>query len=149
MEMISLLTEIEKTARRNRREVREVRQGQQILIDDKKQKDITVEIDNKPVNPQLPARLALRTMYNYAKPTLIGIELSITRLTITTNNFEINPNTIQMVRLYVQFDGLQDDDLNVHLANFLEIYNVFKINGVTDDAIRLRLFPFSLRNKAK
>ena len=39
--------------------------------------------------------------------------------------------------------------MNAHLANFLEVYDTFKINGATDDAIRLRLFPFSLRNWAK
>ena len=31
----------------------------------------------------------------------------------------------------------------------MEICDTFKHNGVTDDAIRLRLFPFSLRDKAK
>ncbi|XP_068666527.1 uncharacterized protein [Aristolochia californica] len=32
---------------------------------------------------------------------------------------------------------------------FLEIYDTVKINGVTEDTIRLRLFPFSLRDKAR
>ena len=32
--------------------------------------------------------------------------------------------------------------------NFLEICDTFKHNGASDDAIRLRLFPFSLRDKA-
>ena len=35
------------------------------------------------------------------------------------------------------------------MANFLEICDTIKINGVSDDAIRLRLFPFSLKDKAK
>ncbi|KAK5775790.1 hypothetical protein PVK06_043731 [Gossypium arboreum] len=90
-----------------------------------------------------------RTMYDYAKPSLTGTESSIVRPAIAANNFELKPNTIQMIQQFVQFDGLQDEDPNTHLANFLEFCNTFKINGVSVDAIRLRLFPFSLRNKAK
>ncbi|WRX26276.1 Retrotransposon gag domain - like 10 [Theobroma cacao] len=54
-----------------------------------------------------------------------------------------------MIQTTAQFGGLPNDDLNAHIVNFLEICDTFKANGVTDDAIRLRLFPFSLRNKAK
>ena len=32
------------------------------------------------------------------------------------------------------------------VANFLEIGDTFKVNGATNNVIRLRLFPFSLRN---
>ena len=88
-------------------------------------------------------------MYDYAKPTLTGTESSIVRSAVTANNFELKPNTIQMIQQFVQFDGLQDKDPNTHLANFLEFCYTFKINGVSDDAMRLQLFPFSLRDKAK
>ncbi|XP_068666390.1 uncharacterized protein [Aristolochia californica] len=48
-----------------------------------------------------------------------------------------------------QFSGSPLDDPNIHLAMFLEIYDIVKINGVTEDTIRLRLFSFSLRDKAR
>ncbi|KAK5776566.1 hypothetical protein PVK06_044526 [Gossypium arboreum] len=91
----------------------------------------------------------LRTMYDYAKPNLTGTESSIVRPAIAANNFELKPNTIQMIQKFVQFDSFQDEDPNAHLANFLEFCDTFKINGISDDSIHLRLFPFSLRNKAK
>jgi hypothetical protein len=40
-------------------------------------------------------------------------------------------------------------DDNSHLRHFLEIYNTFTIRGVTQDAVRLHHFPFSLLGKAK
>ncbi|XP_039117937.1 uncharacterized protein LOC120253705 [Dioscorea cayenensis subsp. rotundata] len=50
-----------------------------------------------------------------------------------------------MIQNSVQFDGLADEDPHADLARFIQICSTFKINSVSDDAIRLRLFPFSLR----
>ena len=90
-----------------------------------------------------------RTMSDYARPNLMGAESSILRPTVAANNFEIKPNVIQMVQQFIQFDGMQDEDPNAHLENFLEICDTFKINGASSDAIRLRLFPFLLRGRSK
>ncbi|CAL9016475.1 unnamed protein product [Prunus brigantina] len=56
---------------------------------------------------------------------------------------------ITMLQNSSVFYGLPNEDPNIHLAIFLEICDTSKFIGVTDDAIRLRLFPFSLKDKAK
>ena len=88
-----------------------------------------------------------RALKDYSVPN-VGVS-SIRRPPIQANNFEIKLAIIQMIQSLVQFRGLANDDPNLHIENFLEICDTFKHNGVTDDAIRLRLFPFSLNNKAK
>ena len=90
-----------------------------------------------------------RALRDYAVPSINGSNSSIRRPPIAANNFEIKPAIIQMIQTSVQFGGLSTDDPNTHITNFLEICDTFKHNGVSDDAIRLRLFPFSLRDKAK
>ncbi|KAJ9167352.1 hypothetical protein P3X46_022013 [Hevea brasiliensis] len=73
---------------------------------------------------------------------------SITRLRVEANNFELKPALCQMVQ-QSQFGGNPSESPHVHLAHFLEISDMLKINGVSDDAIRLRLFPFSLKDRAR
>ena len=90
-----------------------------------------------------------RTLLNFSMPGLDGIWQSIARPTINANNFESKPALLQMIQSSVQFYGLANEDPNAHIANFLEISDTFKYNGVSDDAIRLRLFPFTLKDKAK
>ena len=41
------------------------------------------------------------------------------------------------------------EDPNLHLSIFLDVCDTLKLNGVSTDAIRLRLFPFSLKDKAR
>ncbi|KAA3462883.1 oligopeptide transporter 4-like [Gossypium australe] len=47
-----------------------------------------------------------------------------------------------------KFRGIMTEDPNQHLKRFLQLCDTFKYNRVTDDAIRLRLFPFSLIDNA-
>lgn len=56
---------------------------------------------------------------------------------ITLNNFELKLNFTSMVQQMCQFDGFQDEDLYMHMTNFLEICDTFKQNGVPEDVIHL------------
>ena len=81
-------------------------------------------------------------------PDVSGSFGGIVTPAIANNNFEIKPSIIQMVQNN-QFGGLQGEDPYAHILTFLNMCATFKINRVTDDAIRLRLFPFSVRDKAQ
>jgi len=48
----------------------------------------------------------------------------------------------------VPFAGHPSENPNAHLRKFLAKYDAIKISGASSDAIRLRLFPFSLRDRA-
>jgi hypothetical protein len=61
-------------------------------------------------------------------------------------NYEIKSNTIQMLP---SFYGLNNEDPYKHIDEFLEIYLTIKMHGFSKDALRMRLFPFSLKEKAK
>ena len=67
---------------------------------------------------------------------------------IQANNFELKFITLQLLQ-GIQFHGLAHEDLNAHILNFLEVCDTVKYNGVSDEAICLWLFPFSLKEKAK
>ncbi|KAH9686774.1 hypothetical protein KPL70_014506 [Citrus sinensis] len=125
--------EIERTCRRLNKERREVLPEQQIIMADE----------------ALHGNEDARPLRDYSVPTVNGARSSIAHPAVQANNFEIKPAIIQMIQTSVQFAGMPNDDPNTHIANFLEICDTFKQNGVSDNAIRLRLFPFSLRDKAK
>lgn len=48
-----------------------------------------------------------------------------------------------------QFGGNLLEDPNIHVANFLQLSDTIKVNGASDDAIRLKLFLLSLRDEEK
>ncbi|XP_073154031.1 uncharacterized protein [Henckelia pumila] len=96
-----------------------------------------------------PRQNVNRSMLECSQPSINGASPSIIRPAFRANQFEIKPAIIQMIQNSVQFGGTSIHDPNAHIANFLKICDTFKHRGVSDDAIRLRLFPFSLRDKAK
>nr|GEY01022.1 reverse transcriptase domain-containing protein [Tanacetum cinerariifolium] len=86
----------------------------------------------------------LRTMEELCQPSLNGQGGLITPIAIQATNFGLKNDIIQQVQNSCQFHGLSGDDANKHLNKFLHVTKSVKVNGVTDDALRLYLFPHSL-----
>ena len=84
---------------------------------------------------------------DYGRPFVVTPPV-IRRLAIQANNFELKSITLQLLQ-GIPFHGLAHEDPNAHILNFLEVCDTVKYDGVRDEAIRLRLFPFSLKDKAK
>ena len=63
-------------------------------------------------------------------------------------NFKLKTITLQMLQ-NIQFHGLASENPNTHMTNFIEVCDMVKYNGVKEEALRLRLFPLSLGDKAK
>ncbi|KAG9458682.1 hypothetical protein H6P81_003190 [Aristolochia fimbriata] len=89
-----------------------------------------------------------RTMEEYVTQSPNTHRISIIIPTIQANNFDIKPQIIAMFQNHYQFSGLANEDPNKHLERFLDLCATFKYN-VSDDAIRLRLFKFTLAERAK
>jgi hypothetical protein len=68
--------------------------------------------------------------------------------TPATNFYEIKPALLNLV-MKEQFSGASTDDAVAHLNNFVELCEMQKYKDVEGDIIKIKLFPFSLRGKAK
>ena len=89
-----------------------------------------------------------QALRDYFRPIVNDNYFGIRRKPINANNFELKPTLINMVEQN-QHGGLPHEDPNVHLATFLKMADIVKMNEVTEDVIIMHLFPFSLRDKAR
>ncbi|GKE24466.1 reverse transcriptase domain-containing protein [Tanacetum coccineum] len=97
------------------------------------------------VRPNGPAP---RSMEELCQPSINGRGRPIAPIPIQATDFGLCHHMIQQVQNTCQFHGLSSDDANIHIDKFLDITQHMKQNGVSDDALRLSLFPYSLMHNA-
>jgi len=86
-----------------------------------------------------------RTLRDFVTPGVQGISSSIARPAVDANNFELKPALISMVQQsQYTFRRPKPTPLSIFRGG-----DMLKLNGVSSDAIYLRLFPFSLRDKVR
>ncbi|KAK8619648.1 hypothetical protein V6N13_135930 [Hibiscus sabdariffa] len=96
-------------------------------------------------NQQQPAR----TVRNYLAEDLEGLNPAVTTPEFEAEHFELKPVMLNMLNTLGQFGGSPAENARQHLKSFLEICNSFKIHGVSNDVLKLKLFPYSLTDKAR
>jgi hypothetical protein len=72
----------------------------------------------------------------------------ITSPVIKVDSFEVSPELLNLIAKD-QFGGSASEDASMHLHDFCEIYDMQKFKNVENNIIKLKLFPFTLRGKAK
>ncbi|KAK8625741.1 hypothetical protein V6N13_056902 [Hibiscus sabdariffa] len=91
----------------------------------------------------------VRTVRDYLTEDLEGLNHAVTMPEFEAKHFELKPVMLNMLNTLGQFGGSPTENACQHLKSFLEICNSFKIHGVSNDVLKLKLFPYSLQDKAK
>ena len=88
------------------------------------------------------------TLEYYSSSSVPQFFTSIARPEVQAHSITYPRSLIQLIQGNL-FHGLPNEDSYAHLATYIEICNTIKIAGVPKDAVRLRLFSFSLFREAK
>ena len=86
------------------------------------------------------------TLGDYWRPIATENYFGIRRQPIDVNNFEIKLSLISMVQHH-HFGRHLSENHNAHISTFLDLCDTIKMNGVPHDVIKLRFFPFLLKDK--
>ncbi|XP_061364547.1 uncharacterized protein LOC133307977 [Gastrolobium bilobum] len=89
-----------------------------------------------------------RSMTDFIIPVLDELDPSIAQ-PVNGVPFKLEPVMFTMLQKMGQFHGLLMEDPPKHLRNFIEVANTFRNPNISDDVLRLKLFPHSLAAKAK
>jgi len=87
----------------------------------------------------------VRTLRDYMNPTRTSARSCIV-FSPDASHFNFKPDIIQLLP---SFHGLDLKNPYLHLREFEEVCNTYNDSNCNMNTIRLKLFPFSLKDKAK
>lgn len=90
-----------------------------------------------------------RPIRGHGRPYMEGLNPPVVNPQILADNFEFKPVMFQMLASIGHFGGGPSDDPHRHLRAFNQLCENFKCRGVSDEALKMRLFPYSLTGRAQ
>ncbi|KAL2231177.1 UNVERIFIED_CONTAM: hypothetical protein Sindi_1712100 [Sesamum indicum] len=137
--------EIEKTARRLRRETKQQLEGTSAPYAD--EKDITLEFEESlsESEEEIMALIPERSINDMTSPDLNQQPLCIEYPNLEVN-FELK---FGLIHLLPTFSGLAGEDPHKHLKEFHVVCSGMRPQGISEEQVKLRAFPFSLADQAK
>ncbi|KAL4354020.1 hypothetical protein GQ457_06G014920 [Hibiscus cannabinus] len=154
-EEYSFYPEIERTGRRLRQRIRASMkvQNQQPRENDNIASTIDAATIRVAVNPPLPTPARAQTIRDYLSSRkeehLDGLTSTVAMPEIEVYHFELKLVMFNMINTLGQFGASTNVDARQHLKYFLEICNSFRLPGVSVDVLKLKRFPYSLKDRAK
>ncbi|KAL2533230.1 Retrotrans gag domain-containing protein [Abeliophyllum distichum] len=88
-------------------------------------------------------------MGEYMMPLIVENQSSIIYPPYGHDNFQLRPDVINLFSNNLQFYGKTDKNPHYHISRFIEYCENFKHHGVNKEALRMRLFPHTLKDKAR
>ncbi|GJQ92953.1 reverse transcriptase domain-containing protein [Tanacetum coccineum] len=92
--------------------------------------------------------MAERTMEEPLRAPTKGYGEAIVLPEINADHFEIKTNLLQLVQAN-PFHGLENENLHAHINSFKRITSTLRFRNVSNDVIKLMIFPYSLEGAAK
>ena len=134
--------EPERTLKRKLREAKAKHSGVDLIENFEKEKDMAAEPNNNGGD-------ARKVLGDFTARTSNFYGRSISIPAIGANNFELKPQLVSLMQQNCKFHGLPLEDPHQFLAEFLQICDTVKTNGVNPEVYRLMLFPFAVRDRAR
>ncbi|KAG8491357.1 hypothetical protein CXB51_014478 [Gossypium anomalum] len=144
IDLLPVDPEIERTFRQRKRQVNQ-RRTEEMNFENINQGNGA----NLVQNPILIADDRDRALRQYAIPVFDDLNPGIRRPEIEAQQFELKPVMFQMLQTVGQFSRMTTEDPHLHLRMFMEVSESFQLAEVPEDALRLKLFPYSLRDRAR
>jgi hypothetical protein len=85
---------------------------------------------------------------DFSAPSKLSLRPIPSSKPILSDAYELRPWLIEMVQTNT-FLGIEDEDPYHHLQQFEQTCDYLHIEGMLDETIRWKLFPFTLKGKAR
>lgn len=138
-ELIPADPEIERTLHRFQKETRE---AQQHLMANAQEDPVVPENADEVVDE------GNMLVGDFMIPQIVQCQSSIVYPPFGQPNFQLRTDVIHLFQNGHQFYGRAEENPHTHVSRFMEMCQNFSYPGISVDAIRLRLFPHTLRDKA-